>query len=255
MCCRYVPCVHRCHRKDELLPAVSNLCAANIDFSRALIWQREDHFFAVKDQFAFLRNLFPRLSEFRARSESWSVIGQDRSRDLNAGLWLVIKLALTPDLLTANTGREFWMLTITFTFYPQLQRSASFLEERGSKFSLNFPNLNEQPTHEFVLLPPKLFDMKWKLYLPGRRADLILNEFYFAIMRYIYRQVNGRKHEAGIKCIIISPIVIANRYKIDPKIFQIHIVNIERYGKSTFQWTHHRIIIPVARPVDLSCGF
>ena len=51
---------------------------------------------------------------------------------------------------------------------------------------------------------------------------MILNEFYFAIMRYIYRQVNGRKHEAGIKCIIISPIVIANsnRYKIDPEIFQ-----------------------------------
>ena len=44
-------------------------------------------------------------------------------------------------------------------------------------------------------------------------------------MRYIYRQVNGRKHEAGIKCIIISPIVIANSYKIDPEIFQIHIVN------------------------------
>ena len=79
---------------------------------------------------------------------------------------------------------------------------------------------------------------------------MILNEFYFAIMRYIYRQVNGRKHEAGIKCIIISPIVIANRYKIDPKIFQIHIVNIERYGKSKFQWTQHRIIIPVALPVD-----
>ena len=56
---------------------------------------------------------------------------------------------------------------------------------------------------------------------------MILNEFYFAIMRYIYRQVNGRKHKAGIKCIIISPIVIANRYKIVPEIFQIHIVNIE----------------------------
>ena len=79
---------------------------------------------------------------------------------------------------------------------------------------------------------------------------MILNEFYFAIMRYIYRQVNGRKHEAGIKCIIISPIVIANRYKIDPEIFQIHIVNIERYGKSTFHLTHFISIIPVARPVD-----
>ena len=67
-------------------------------------------------------------------------------------------------------------------------------------------------------------------------------------MRYIYRQVNGRKHKAGTKCIIISPIVIANRYKIDPEIFQIHIVNIEmiRQEYISFDTLHHQPSSPAS---------
>ena len=61
---------------------------------------------------------------------------------------------------------------------------------------------------EFVLLPPKLFDIKWKLHLPGR-YDLILNEFYFAIMNT--HTGRGAENRRGI---IISPIVTANSYKI-----------------------------------------
>ena len=101
------------------------------------------------------------------------------------------------------------MLNITFT-RPQRSALSSQpgIEERGSKFSLNFPNLNEQPTFWICTSSTKTIWYKMKI-TPPWQIWFDIEWILFRNYEHTYRR--GAENRRGI---IISPIVTANSYKI-----------------------------------------
>ena len=137
--------------KDELLPARWHLCSTLqiLLTSRCWAFEEQDHF-AVKHRFVSAESV---SATFRVSSSLWP-------------------------LTSANMDPEFWMLTITFT----QPTAVSFLPRGKRKWTqFKLPKFERATNMWICTSSTKTIWYEMKIIPPGR-ADLILNEVYFAIM-------------------------------------------------------------------------